>query len=434
MHITLMAAEIIKRVVDDRQSLDSAIDKFTGLVDGNNSELKEICFGSCRFYYYLDGIVSSLLDKPLKQKDRIIHFVLIGSLYQLEYMQTPDHAVVNEAVDSIKKTKQAWAKNLLNGVLRKYLRSKTDIIESIKSEHVSYAFPEFVYERVKSDWPKHYRNILDASNSKPPLTLRVNTKLLTRDDYVSMLNAKGIGYRETPDSNRGVVLDKPVGVEKIPGFNQGQVSVQDESAQLIVEAMDLAGDLRILDGCAAPGGKTGLILESMSESGSLVAIDFPHRINRISENLNRLNLKATVISADLIGDGSWWNGEQFHRILLDVPCSGSGVIRRHPDIKHRQQPRDISQFSKQQLAMLQAAWTLLETGGKLLYVTCSIFNAENDQVIDKFLNENDEIELQSLNKNLGIETKFGRQRLPGVHSGDGFFYCSMKKISSSLPR
>ena len=203
--------------------------------------------------------------------------------------------------------------------------------------------------------------------------------------------------------------------------------MQDESAQLVAAALTLSTGQRILDGCAAPGGKTCLILESVSGALEVVAVDLPERVQGIRENLERLKLNARVVAADLTRTESWWDGKSFDRILLDVPCSGSGVIRRHPDIKHRRRLSDIEKFAGQQTRMLDSAWPLLAPGGQLLYVTCSIFRAENDHVIGKFVNRRDDFELQSLGDEFGIATQFGRQRLPGVHSGDGFYYASIRK-------
>ncbi len=427
MPLTIAAAQVLRGVIDHGHSLERAVENLGDGFNGNLSELKEIAFGGCRFYIYLDGIIAELLRKPIKEKDRIIHFLLVGAIYRLEFMRAPDHAVVNESVGALEKTNQSWAKNLTNGALRNFLRHKSEIIGSLNKAHVRDAFPKHLHERITRDWPDHAQAIFRASNKKPPLTLRINQKTTTRSLYAETLKGQGMDYVLTQDSDIGVTLSKPVAVERIPGFADGMVSVQDESAQLIASAVALSGGQRVLDGCAAPGGKTCLMLESQPDLSCLVAIDLPRRTPAIEQNLARLKLSATVMAADLLDTAAWWDGQPFDRIVLDAPCSGSGVIRRHPDIKHRRRPSDIAKFAQQQLAMINSVWPLLKPGGRLVYVTCSIFKAENDHVIEKFMAGKEDFELQSLNEIFGLASSFGRQRLPGVHSGDGFYYCGINK-------
>lgn len=437
MQLTIAAAQVLRGVIDQEHSLDRAIQDLGDGFNGNLSELKEIAFGGCRFYIYLDSIISKLLCKPIKEKDRMVHFLLVSALYRIEFMRAPDHAVVNESVNALEKTNHSWAKNLTNGVLRNFLRNKSEIIGLLDKAHVRVAFPKHLHERITNDWPDYAPVIFQASNKKPPLTLRINQQATTRTLYEETLKGQGIDYVLTLDSDIGVILSHPVSVERIPGFTDGKVSVQDESAQIILSAIALSSGQRVLDGCAAPGGKTCLMLESQPDLAALVAIDLPQRIATIEQNLTRLKLNATaapmptpiVIPADLLEPTAWWDGQQFDRIILDVPCSGSGVIRRHPDIKHRRKSSDIEKFAAQQLAMINSVWPLLKPGGTLIYITCSIFKAENDQVIEKFIKDKEDFELQSLNEIFGVALSFGRQRLPGVHSGDGFYYCVINKTS-----
>ncbi len=406
----MAAARVLRWVIDKGQSLDSGFDQIDDSFQGNYSELKEISFGGCRYYGYLNGLLGALLQKPIKEKDRIIHFLLISALYQIEYMHSPDHAVVNEAVNAAATSKQAWARNLVNGVLRNFLRNKAEVVASLKKPHVIHSFPKFLYDRIGEDWPKQHQAIIQASNQKPPLTLRVNQAKLSRAQYQQELDQNNIDYTVSEQSELGLTLDKPVGVSNIPGFDQGLVSVQDESAQLISSILDIQEDQRVLDGCAAPGGKTCLLLESTFsklDQFFMVAVDLPHRVDQIHENLNRLKLKAKVIPADLCELESWWDGEPFHKILLDVPCSGSGVIRRHPDIKHRRKAADVEKFAQQQFDLINSAWQVLKPGGLLLYVTCSLLRAENDDVIEKFIHSADGYELQSLPDMFGEITQFG---------------------------
>lgn len=427
MQLTIAAAQVLRGVIEHGHSLERAIEDLGDSFNGNLSELKEMAFGGCRFYIYLDNIIAKLLHKPIREKDRIVHFLLVCAIYRIEFMHAPDHAVVNDSVSALEKTKWSWAKNLTNGVLRNFLRNKAEIIKLPNEAHVRDAFPKHLHERITDDWHDYAPAIFRASNKKPPLTLRINQQTTTRSRYEEMLKGRGVDYVLTPDSDMGVTLNNPVAVGQIPGFTDGKVSVQDESAQIIVSAVALSSGQRVLDGCAAPGGKTCLMLESQPDLASLVAIDLPRRIMAIQQNLTRLKLSATLIAADLLDTTAWWDGQRFDRIVLDAPCSGSGVIRRHPDIKHRRRPSDIDKFAEQQLAMINSLWQMLKPGGRLVYVTCSIFKAENDCVIGKFLKDKEDFELQSLDEIFGIESLYGRQRLPGVHSGDGFYYCCINK-------
>ena len=431
MQLTQAGAVVIQKVVDHGRSLDQALIEAPSQFEGSLPALKELCFGGCRFYFYYDAIISGLVSKPLKQKDRLIHFLIVAAFYQLDHMSVPDHAVVNETVKALKKSKQDWARNFVNGVLRNYLRNREEIAAKLKSnatiEHRFYAFPRYLYEMIQSDWPAYYRLILGASNKKPPLTIRVNASRVTREAYMNFLSQQGIAVHSTADSAIGITFEKPVGVMEIPGFVKGDVSVQDESAQLVARALDMEAGMRVLDGCAAPGGKTCLLLESKPGLGEMVAVDLPHRVAGIRENLQRIGLTATIVDSDFIDTDAWWDGVSFDRILMDVPCSGSGVIRRHPDIRHRRQDGDIEKFHLQQLSLLNTAWKMLKPGGVLLYVTCSVFSQENDCTVEKFLGCITDFELQSLESVFGLKTRYGRQRLPGLHSGDGFYYCKLRR-------
>ncbi len=427
MSLSLSGARVLQRVVDGGQSLERALEPEVESFRGNVSALKELAFGGCRHYVFLDGILSKLLSVPIRRKQRLLHFLLIGALYQKEFMRIPDYAVVNETVACLDGARLAWGGKLVNGVLRNFIRNREHVIRSIGSAHIAAGFPKHLYELIGNDWPDYLDRIVAGSNRKPPLTLRVNRRIQSRAEYESCLAQRGIGFVPVVDSLTGLTLDSPLPVNEIPGFADGQVSVQDESAQLVAAALALSDGQRVLDGCAAPGGKTGLILEAVSGAVDLVAVDLPQRVAAIRENLERLKLDARVVSADLTRTGSWWDGGPFDRILLDAPCSGSGVIRRRPDIKHHRRLSDIERFAGLQCAMLDSVWPLLAPGGLALYVTCSIFRAENDQVIEKFVNRKDDYELQSLGEEFGMATRFGRQRLPGVHAGDGFYYASIRK-------
>ncbi len=419
MSVTLTSAQILEAVIDRKVSLDTAIEEAEK--GERQPRVRECAYGCCRHYVEYDDLLGSMLERPVRKKDRLLHFLLVAGMYQLEHMAAPDHAVVNETVGSLKK-RFAWARKFVNGVLREFARRR----DSGNLAHSGSAYPDAIVEMIRDDWPEEWQTILDASDERPPLTLRVNARKTSRETYCRELDALGIAHTRTPDSDLGVVLDTAVNVEEIPGFSTGQVSIQDESAQLVTTALDLAPGQRVLDGCAAPGGKTGLVLESAVDL-EVVAVDRPQRVNAIGENLRRLGYQATILGEPLEKVAQNWSDELFQRVLLDVPCSGTGVMRRHPDIRFHREPGDIDRFQAMQLDILGAGWSLLEAGGRLLYVTCSVLDAENDGVIGKFTRGRSDFELQFADQIPGLKTTYGIQRLPGIHSGDGFYYAILLK-------
>ena len=432
LSVQLVAAHILRDVVDQSRSLDRAIESEASRVEPDLKPLlMELAYGSCRYYYYLDGILSQLLVKPIRQKDRMVHFLLIVGLYQLSYMRVPDHAAVDETVRALETSKQSWARGLVNGVLRNYARQRDDgALARYKTrlpESIQASFPTFLFNLIRESWAEHADTVFTASIHKPPMTLRVNRQKTTRKDYLAMLDKKNIGAAPTPESLYGISLDKPMPVDRVPMFSEGWVSVQDESAQLCMSELDLAENQRVLDACAAPGGKTCAILET-EPTVTLTAVDLPERIESIRQNLRRIGLEADLKDTGLEEYADWWDGEVWDRILLDVPCSGTGVIGRHPDILHRRQQGDFDRFAEQQLNLLEDAWPMLSQGGLLLYVTCSIIPLENDEVVRRFSAKHSDASIQQIKSINGLKTDFGIQRLPGVHSGDGFYYCRLVKL------
>ncbi len=430
--IQLVAARVLRDVIDQGRSLDRTLEAETARLDLSlRPVLMELAYGGCRKYYFLDGFLSKLLSKPIRRKDRMVHFLLVVGLYQLAYMRMPDHAAVDETVKALAASKQSWARGLVNGVLRAYLRQRDDhSLDKLELELPASAlvsFPPFLFDAIYTCWPEYADSILKTSNHKPPMTLRVNQQKTTRLDYLALLAARSIDANPTAESTVGVILDNPVSVDRVPMFAEGWVSVQDESAQLCTEEMILAPGQRVLDACAAPGGKTCAVLEA-EPSVKLTAVDLPERVETIRQNLARLGLQAEVRDSGLGEYADWWDGKHYDRILMDVPCSGTGVIRRHPDIRHRRQQGDFERFSAQQLDLLEDAWPMLAKSGMLLYVTCSIMPAENDEVIRQFIGRHSDASVQQVDTMVGINTEYGLQRLPGVHSGDGFYYCRLNKL------
>ncbi len=415
------AALVVERVCDQGDSVDLAIEQqITDIQPKDQGLFKEICFGSVRWANAYDERLMRLLHKPLKKKDRCLQALLISAMYQLDFMREPEYAVVNQTVAAVTTLNRQWARGLVNGILRAYIRGNHD------RPTPETALPEWLRQRFNSAWGTDAPVLIEASMQRPPLALRVNCLKIARDDYLQQLAAAGIEALATPQSQVGVELLNPVSVVHIPGFVDGLVSVQDESAQLAAFASGASGSLRVLDGCAAPGGKTGHLLE-LAPDAEVVALDKAERLPRLHENLARLGLKATVVAGDLTERDSWWDGTPFDCILLDVPCSGTGVIRRHPDILHRRLTSDIAQFATQQFDLLSAAWVMLKAGGRLLYTTCSVLPEENAELVQGFLAKEPTARLIPLSQDLGVDTGFGRQRLTGVHSGDGFFYALLEQ-------
>ena len=429
MHVSLAAAKSLQEVVDRGRTLDDAISFVSDDFDGSMPELREIAYGSCRFYIYFDAVLGQLLTRPVKKRDRIIHFLLVCALYRIDKLGVPEYAVVNEAVNSLKGSRQSWAGSLVNGVLRQWLRKRGEGPATNLSGYEESSFPRFLFEQICQDWPEYCSGILSTSNQRPPLTLRINGSCTTREEYRKLLVEAGIDHKITSDSKHGVTLSTPRPVSEIPGFDSGLVSVQDESAQLSLEGLEPVAGYRILDGCAAPGGKLCMVLEQEPAPGHVIGVDLPERIDRVHENLVRLKLDAEVIATDVAHLDSWWDGKPFDRILLDVPCTGSGVIRRHPDIRFRRKSGDIEKFAARQLELVESVWPALRPGGTLLYVTCSVFQAENDGVIETFSQSHTDFALQSAGEFPAIHTGFGLQRLPGLHSGDGFYYSRLEKLA-----
>ncbi|MGB5708170.1 MAG: 16S rRNA (cytosine(967)-C(5))-methyltransferase RsmB [Arenicellales bacterium] len=430
--IQLVAARVLRDVIDQGRSLDRTLEVENARVDLSlRPVLMELAYGGCRRYCFLDGLLSKLLSKPIRKKDRMVHFLLVVGLYQLAYMRMPDHAAVDETVKALGASKQSWARGLVNGVLRAYLRQRDDqSLGKLELQLPAYSvasFPPFLFDAIYECWPEYADSILKASNHKPPMALRVNQQKTTRSEYLALLAAQDIAANPTAESAVGIILDNPISVDRVPMFAEGWVSVQDESAQLCTGEMYLAPGQRVLDACAAPGGKTCAVLEA-EPSVKLTAVDLPERIETIKQNLARIGLQAEVSDSGLEEYADWWDGKYYDRILMDVPCSGTGVIRRHPDIRHRRQQGDFERFSAQQLDLLEDAWPMLAANGMLLYATCSIMPAENDEVIRQFIACHCDASVQHIDTIAGINGEYGVQRLPGVHSGDGFYYSRLNKL------
>jgi 16S rRNA (cytosine967-C5)-methyltransferase len=422
---------VLNRVLQNGQSLTVALDL---AFSGNESEAMEskdkafvqaLCYGVCRHIYRLDFILNELLDKPLKDQE-VKALALVG-LYQLEFMRVKPHAAVSETVQAARK--KPWAKALLNALLRNYLRQQDSLMQkadAIKSSAVSH--PDWLIQSIERDWPEYAADIYLENNLQAPLVLRINLSSVSRESYMQQLKERGIIAAEVEFCPSAIVLDKPVQVELLPGFSDGQVSVQDTAAQLAATLLEVQPEQRVLDVCAAPGGKTAHILEAQPQLKELVAIDIDQaRMQRVRENLQRLKLSASLLVGDAANPQNWWDGQLFDRILLDAPCSALGVIRRHPDIKILRRADDIEQLQTLQKNILQAIWPLLAPGGILLYATCSILKQENEQQILSFLASHDDALVVPIVADWGIAGSCGRQIITGESGMDGFYYARLSK-------
>ncbi|MEZ5537243.1 MAG: 16S rRNA (cytosine(967)-C(5))-methyltransferase RsmB [Thiolinea sp.] len=433
MNSRVVAAKALLRVVYQGESLTDVLQHpaVHGLSPRDQAWVRNVCFGSIRWHGRLGAVLRQLLAKPLKKADKDIECLLRIGLYQLIYQRTPDHAAVNETVTAARKLKKAWASRLINGVLRGFLREKESVLQEIDQlETARYSFPPWLSERLRNAWPDDWQAIMLASNEQAPMTLRVNQRQFSRDGYLEILAKAGFAAAVAEYTDAGIVLEQAVPVYELPGFAEGAVSVQDGAAQRAAQLLPCEPGQRVLDACAAPGGKTCHLLERY-EGIELTALDNSEkRLHQVRENLQRLQLSAVVMTADAADPASWWDGRPFDRILLDAPCSATGVIRRHPDIKLLRKDRDIVVLQQLQQEILAATWKVLKPGGLLLYATCSVLPEENEQQIDAFLRNTESAELQAITQQIARNfAETGQQMLPGDAGMDGFYYALLRKTA-----
>lgn len=393
--------------------------------------LQELCYGVCRWQPRLDKLLQQLLQKPLRSKDADIHALLLLGLYQLLYLRIPDHAALSATVESAQSLNKVWAKKLINGVLRRFLRERQAIEQRLQSDTVySTAHPLWLLELLQDAWPDQVDDIVHNNNLAPPFTIRINQQRCSREDYLKQLKDRDIEATPTPFSPVGLVLAKPVQVDQLPGFDAGFASVQDEAPQLAAMVLHCEAHHRVLDACSAPGGKTAHLLEQLPDL-SLTALDISEqRLQRTKNTLKRLNLQANLIVGDACQPSNWWDGQPFDRILLDAPCSATGILRRQPDIKILRRADSLAKLVNTQRQMLNTLWPLLKPGGELLYATCSVLPAENTDVIQHFLQQQTDAQHEAIDAPWGIATKYGRQLFPQQNGHDGFYYALLKKGSS----
>ena len=431
------AATAVDAVVSAGRSLDAAIaNAESNVSDKDRPMLRMLAYGALRHHFRLREQLRLLLDRPLKKRDKVIESLLSIGFFQLTDTRVPDHAAVTMTVEAARLLRRPKFAGLINAVLRNYQR-KNIATEAPRSDESTYNHPNWLIEMLKCDWPDHWQTILTANNDRAPMWLRVNTARTTIDTYREAL-ASVAAPEDEPAQILGTVpqairLGAPMLVEKLPGFADGIVSVQDAAAQLAAPWLLYDGGQRVLDACAAPGGKTGHLAELLGAESDLIAIDIKEdRLTRVRENLRRQGFDATVVAADASDLETWWDGRLFDRILLDAPCSATGVIRRHPDIKVLRREADIATLAELQRDILQALWQTLAPGGRLLYVTCSVLATENEGVIGGFLDAHPDASEDKVLHDYNIralmyERRHGQQVLPGTEGLDGFYFAALEK-------
>ncbi len=434
MNPRLAAARALASVLSGKASLASSLPPLLERVDARDRGLtQELAFGTARWQPRLSLLAEQLLQKPFKAADHDVEALLLVGLYQLLYTRIPEHAAIGETVSCVDKLKKSSLKGLVNAVLRNAQRQHESIFQQLERDPVLHsAHPRWLQKRLKADWPEHWQAICEANNQHPPLILRTNQRQTSRDGYLVELSAAAIAAEPCVFSPDGIRLLQGVDVTSLPGFAEGKFSVQDEAAQLAAELLELAPGQRVLDACAAPGGKTCHLLEREPQLASVLALDLVEsRLQRVQENLDRLGLQAQLIAADGRDTAKWWDGQPFQRILLDAPCSATGVIRRHPDIKLTRQAGDIAPLAQLQGQLLDALWATLAVGGILLYATCSVLPEENSDNIAAFLARTASARELDIPGPFGLKQAHGRQLLPQAEGHDGFYYAKLIKISAS---
>jgi 16S rRNA (cytosine967-C5)-methyltransferase len=425
MERALALAALAVRQVLDGAALGKALAAAQGRAGEDRALIHELAYGTLRFLGELRALVAALARRAFP--DPSVEALLWIALYQLIHTSAPAPVVVDCAVRATARLRRPAAKGLVNAVLRNFLRRDRELLAQIRREpEARFSYPRWWIDTIRTQYPDRYGEILDAGNARPPLSLRVNVRRTTPDRFLERLSSDGV--RASPVGAAGVILERPRPVTSLPGYAEGEFSVQDVAAQLAAPLLDVHDGMRVLDACAAPGGKTTHLAELAMLD--LIALDADAaRLERVRENLRRLGGSAQLVAGDAGDPDSWWDGRPFERILADVPCTASGVVRRRPDAKWLRRESDVANFAGQQARLLDALWRLLARGGRLLYSTCSLFRAENAEQIDAFTARHQnatrlQLKLQDSQANEG-------QLLPAEggaeHNHDGFFYALLEK-------
>jgi 16S rRNA (cytosine967-C5)-methyltransferase len=415
--VRAVAARLVARVLDERVAADDLLPA-EGVAARDQPLLAALVLGALRWHYRLEWQAQRLLARPLARGQTALAALLRIGLLQLQELRIPPHAAVSTTVDAAALLGARKAGGLVNAVLRRFQRERAELERAaLEVDEARFAHPRWLIDALRADHPRAWQDMLAANNAAPPLWLRVNLARTTRADYLERLSEAGLAATAAPDLATAVLVTPPVGVDALPGFAAGEVSVQDLSAQRAAPLLDVEPGQRVLDACAAPGGKTAHILEAAGGRCEVWAVDRDaERLTRVRANLGRLGLTANVVAGDAATPEQWWDGRPFERILLDAPCSATGVIRRHPDIKVLRRPADVERAVALQARLLRALWPLLAAGGRLLYATCSVLNRENEAQIAAFCAEEPSAEVVA-----------SLQLKPEEAGGDGFYYAALRK-------
>jgi len=427
-----VALRILQSVLENGRSLSQALPE--GLAQFHDPRergfAQNLVIGTLRWQIRLEAIVNQLVKKPFKEKDQDISLLIQLGLYQILHLNVPEHAAVDETVALTSKLRKGWAKGVVNGVLRNFIRNQEAVLAEVDLKPAQrFAHPQWLFKKLRKAYPEQWETILQANNQEPPLFLRVNPLVQSREAFLDQLQAAGIEAEPHPFSPQAVKLLQGCDITQLPSYEAGGFSVQDVAAQQAALLLNPQPGERILDACAAPGGKTTHLQELAQNQAQLTALELaPERLERLSENLYRLGLDAEVLQGDAAQPHQWWDGALFDKILLDAPCSATGIIRRHPDIKHHRTLEDIEALTQLQRQILKAQWALLKPGGQLLYATCSVLPEENRLQVAQFLAETEEAEAVPLQPPWGQSfDQPGKQILPGEAEMDGFYYCLLQK-------
>lgn len=429
--VRVVASRAIDEVLRHGRSVDDALSGLLLEKEQDASLARMLVYGTLRYYWALQGQLDIYLSKPLRRRDKAVEALILLGLFQLQHSRIPQHAAVAATVDACRELGFPKLSGLVNAILRRALREPAEA----STDSARWNHPEWIIQRLRDDWPDDWQAILAANDERSPMWLRVNRLRTSRDDYAAMLDAAGIAAATVAALPDALCLDEPLPVDSLPGFAEGLVSIQDGGAQLAAPWMLQDRRGRFLDACAAPGGKSAHCLELKHEHDALTCIEQdPERAKRIHETFERLGLDAPVLTADASRLDDWWDGEPFSAILLDAPCSASGVIRRHPDIKLLRRDTDLQALTALQTQLLESLWSVLEPGGRLLYVTCSVFAVENDELVSRWLKAHPEARENDVLHNNNIRDVMrrkacGYQLLPGTQGLDGFYFACLEKAT-----
>jgi len=433
--VQLAAIGVLHEVMHRHHSLNAVLESaLADLVDRDRPLAAQLCYGTVRWYLRLSAVLKRLLNSPLRARDSDVESLLLLGLFELDSLATPDYAVVDRSVETARALGKPWAARLVNAVLRRFTRERNTLLDQVDStEWQRLAMPTWLLQDWRREWPDDWLALAEAGNLQAPMALRINRRLTTPQQYAVRANQAGFVTHPHSLAGDALGLERACDVQALPGFADGLVSVQDPAAQLAAELLHLQPQQRVLDACAAPGGKTCHIGEREPHLAELLALEIdPQRIQRLHDNIARCGVSAKILRADALRIGDWWDGEPFQRILLDAPCTGTGVIRRHPDIKHLRRPQDSVQMAARQGALLDALWPTLARGGMLLYATCSVSRVENQAVIAGFLERRPDAHEDKLTGKWGVGCSTGRQLLPGVEGVDGFYYARLCKTTAAV--